>query len=203
MEIGQSNNHLVLSVLLWTLYWMMQCFAFQSFKNCAAICRGSWMGEGRNETEDGPKVWGPDSSARESPWTCQEGSEVTQQDPTADTQWSAWLLNSALQRALLWARTRWKITARRSSWTKRPLDLRACSRQRDSASPRAVCCGPQHWKQLAPARFCLLQAWAPGSAQSTSGASDHTLVLTATAVLDSLPKAKLKASYTGQLQDQM
>lgn len=119
MEIGKSNNHLLLSVLLWTLYWMMQCFAFQSFKNCAGICRGSWEGEGKNETEDGPKVWGPDSSARDSAWTCQKGSEVTQQDSTAATQRSAWLLHSSLQRALLWARTQWKITARRSSQTKK------------------------------------------------------------------------------------
>lgn len=41
MEIGKNNNHLLHSVLLWTLYWMTQRFAFQSFKNCAGICRAS------------------------------------------------------------------------------------------------------------------------------------------------------------------
>lgn len=54
----------ICSFLLRTLYWMMQCFAFQCFKCCARICRGSWE-ERKNETEDGPDVWGPDSSARE------------------------------------------------------------------------------------------------------------------------------------------
>ena len=155
MEIRKNNNHLLLSVLLQTLYWMTQCFVLQSFKNCAGICRGNWEKEGRNETEDGHKAWGPDSSARESSWTCQEGSEVTQQDPTTATQWSAWLLNSSLQRALLWARTQWKITARRSSQTKRPLGLRPCPRQRDYASPRAACCSPpgtgSSWPQWVPA----------------------------------------------------
>lgn len=88
IEIGKNNHHLLLSVLLWTLYWMTQCFAFQSFKKYAGICRGSWEAEGSNETEVGPEVWGPNSSARESPWTCQESSEVTQQDPTTTTQQS-------------------------------------------------------------------------------------------------------------------
>lgn len=116
------------------------------------LCR-DLQGKWRNETEPVPKVWGPDSSARESPWTCQEGSEVTQQDPTTATQRSTWLLNSSLQKALLWARIRWKITARRSSWTKRPLGSRPCSRQRDSASPRAACCSPLALEAAGPSEL--------------------------------------------------
>ena len=99
-----------------------------------------------------PQSLRPDSSARESPWTCQEGSEASQQDSTAATEPSAWLLNGSLQRALLQARTQWKITAR-SSQTKRPLGLRPCCRQRDFVCARAACCSPPPPGAAGPSAF--------------------------------------------------
>lgn len=130
----------------------MQCFAFHSFKTCARNCRGSCEKEGKNETEDSPKVWGPDSSAREL-GPAKKAMKWHSRSPPEQT---AWLLNCSPQRAFLWARTWWKITARKGSGTKRSLGLRPRSRQRILLLQEQLAAAPQCWEeQLAPVSSCF------------------------------------------------
>lgn len=134
----------------------MQCFAFQSFKTVQGSAEEAERRKGKMRLKMPPKSEVQTAQQGNLDLPREQWSDTA--GPTRATEPTAWLLNSSPQRAVLWARAQWKITARKSSGTKRPLGLRPCSRHRASVMPlqasvlqEQLAAAPQCWPQRVPA----------------------------------------------------
>lgn len=162
MEIGKSNNHPLHSVLLWTAYQMTRCFAFQSFKNCAGICRASCKGnaemrmkmatKSEGQTVQQGRVLGP--AKKPVKWLC--GIPPQPHGDQPDCREIA-VSQDSLENS-----------------SKKELRNKKLTLPESTAPGRDTVLQSSTLQPPAPARFWLLRAWAPGTAQSSSGASSHS-----------------------------